>query len=123
MELKQPGLSPWLAQRLLMGYFMEGLRLPTSAQGHPEGLLGGKNFSAACPDPGPRSAHPPAPFSRQGFPSLCVVPIAGRAWGAERPPDTWDKLSGTELGAGKDRVPPTTQGRGADVARPLPVTP
>lgn len=81
-ELKQPGLSPWQAQRLLMGYFM-------------------------------------VPSSRHGFPALSVVPIEGRVCGAERPPYSWDKLSGTELGAGKDRVTQTTRGRGADVAPPL----
>lgn len=42
---------------------------------------------------------------------------------AERPSDNSDKLWGTELGAGKDKVVQTAWGRGADVAPPLHVTP
>ena len=38
-----------------MDYFTEGLQLPLSAQGHPEGFLEGKDFSAACSDLGPQS--------------------------------------------------------------------
>lgn len=38
---------------------------------------------------------------------------------AERPSGNSDKLWGTELGAGKDKVVQTAWGHGADVAPPL----
>ena len=116
------GLSPRQAAQLLTGRFTEGLQLPLSAQGPPEGFLERKDFSAACSDSGPPSAHPHPPstvLNSHAFQRFCQQ----GARPAERPSDNSDKLWGTDLGAGKDKVVQTDWGRGVGVIPPLHVTP